>query len=35
VIIRESPAELRKTSRPDLSLALIDLGRSAGTHQPR
>ena len=28
VIIRESPAELRKTSRPDLGLALIDLDRS-------
>jgi predicted DNA-binding protein with PD1-like motif len=28
VIIRESPAELRKTSRPDLGLALIDLSRS-------
>jgi hypothetical protein len=28
VIIREVPAELRKTSRPDIGLALIDLGQS-------
>jgi hypothetical protein len=26
VIIRETPAELRKTDRPDMGLALIDLG---------
>ena len=26
VIIRETPAELRKTDRPDVGLALIDLG---------
>jgi predicted DNA-binding protein with PD1-like motif len=26
VIIRETPAELRKTARPDVGLALIDLG---------
>ena len=26
VIIRETPAELRKTDRPDIGLALIDLG---------
>lgn len=28
VVIRETPAELRKTLRPDVGLALIDLGRS-------
>lgn len=28
VVIRETPAELRKTHRPDLGLALIDLDRS-------
>jgi uncharacterized protein len=28
VIIRETPAELRKTQRPDVGLALIDLGPS-------
>jgi predicted DNA-binding protein with PD1-like motif len=28
VIIRESPAELRKTYRPEVGLALIDLGAS-------
>ncbi len=28
VIIREAPAELRKTYRPDVGLALIDLERS-------
>jgi hypothetical protein len=28
VMIREAPAELRKTHRPDVGLALIDLGRS-------
>lgn len=28
VIIRESPAELRKTYRPEVGLALIDLGES-------
>jgi predicted DNA-binding protein with PD1-like motif len=28
VIIREAPAELRKTHRPDIGLALIDLDRS-------
>lgn len=28
VIIREAPAELRKTQRPDIGLALIDLGSS-------
>jgi uncharacterized protein len=28
VVIREAPAELRKTQRPDLGLALIDLGSS-------
>lgn len=28
VIIREAPAELRKTLRPDVGLALIDLDRS-------
>ncbi len=27
VVIRESPAELRKTHRPGLALALIDLDR--------
>lgn len=27
VIIKDAPAELRKTSRPELGLALIDLGR--------
>jgi hypothetical protein len=27
VIIRETPAVLRKTDRPDLGLALIDLSR--------
>lgn len=26
VVIREAPAELRKTNRPDVGLALIDLG---------
>ena len=30
VIIRESPAELRKTYRPEVGLALIDLGASDG-----
>lgn len=33
VIVREAPAELRKTHRPDIGLALIDLGarqQSAG-----
>jgi len=30
VIIRESPAELRKTYRPDVGLALIDLSASQG-----
>jgi hypothetical protein len=29
VIIRESPAELRKTMRPEIGLALIDLPKSA------
>ena len=28
VIIREPPAELRKTYRPELGIALIDLGRA-------
>jgi len=28
VVIREAPAELRKTHRPELGLALIDLGAS-------
>jgi hypothetical protein len=28
VVIREAPAELRKTLRPDVGLALIDLDRS-------
>jgi len=28
VVIREAPAELRKTQRPDIGLALIDLGSS-------
>jgi predicted DNA-binding protein with PD1-like motif len=28
VVIREAPAELRKTQRPDVGLALIDLGSS-------
>jgi predicted DNA-binding protein with PD1-like motif len=28
VIVRESPAELRKTSRPEIGLALIDLTRT-------
>ena len=28
VIIRETPAHLRKTSRPDIGIALIDLSRS-------
>lgn len=28
VVIREAPAELRKTRRPDIGLALIDLGAS-------
>jgi predicted DNA-binding protein with PD1-like motif len=28
VIVRESPARLRKTSRPEIGLALIDLDRS-------
>lgn len=28
VVIRETPAELRKTHRPDLGLALIDLDRT-------
>jgi uncharacterized protein len=30
VIIRESPAELRKTYRPEVGLALIDLAASGG-----
>jgi len=30
VIIRESPAELRKTMRPEIGLALIDLPASGG-----
>ena len=30
VIIREAPAELRKTYRPEIGLALIDLDRQAG-----
>ncbi|RNE59118.1 PPC domain-containing DNA-binding protein [Cryobacterium tepidiphilum] len=30
VIIRESPAQLRKTYRPEFGLALIDLARSNG-----
>jgi len=30
VIIRESPAELRKTYRPEVGLALIDLAASTG-----
>lgn len=30
VIVRESPAELRKTMRPDIGLALIDLSASRG-----
>lgn len=29
VIVREAPAELRKTQRPDVGLALIDLGSKA------
>jgi uncharacterized protein len=28
VVVREAPAELRKTRRPDIGLALIDLGSS-------
>lgn len=28
VVVREAPAELRKTRRPDVGLALIDLGSS-------
>jgi hypothetical protein len=28
VIVREAPAELRKTHRPDVGLALIDLDRA-------
>jgi uncharacterized protein len=28
VVVREAPAELRKTQRPDVGLALIDLGSS-------
>jgi uncharacterized protein len=30
VVVRESPARLRKTMRPDVGLALIDLTRSDG-----
>ncbi len=30
VVVRETPAELRKTFRPDLGLALIDLDRTSG-----
>jgi uncharacterized protein len=30
VVIRESPATLRKTDRPEFGLALIDLERSSG-----
>jgi uncharacterized protein len=28
VVVREAPVELRKTDRPDLGLALIDLGKA-------
>ncbi len=28
VVVREAPAELRKTQRPDIGLALIDLGQA-------
>jgi hypothetical protein len=28
VVVRETPAQLRKTLRPDVGLALIDLGPS-------
>jgi predicted DNA-binding protein with PD1-like motif len=30
VVVRETAAELRKTYRPDVGLALIDLPRSSG-----
>ena len=30
LIVRDSPARLRKTSRPEIGLALIDLDRSTG-----
>ncbi len=31
VVVRETPAELRKTLRPEVGLALIDLDRTSGT----
>lgn len=34
VIIREAPAHLRKTSRPDVGLALLDVSRPGGSPAP-
>jgi uncharacterized protein len=35
VVIREAPAHLRKTSRPELGLALIDLSQSGESPAPQ
>jgi hypothetical protein len=34
VIIREAPAHLRKTSRPDVGLALLDVSRPGESPAP-